>query len=195
MVAGTVEGSILMSHEADLPERQLMVIFDAVLDTDKDGVITAADFTQLARGLCEQLGVPEGPKVAAFERGYLSWWEQIRAACDGDGDGRVTRAEFTAAHRVGQGDPQAFYQEQVGRMVALVAEAADTDGDGFIELAEYERVFRLADVGPDVVLAGFERLDTDGDGRVSTQEFLAGIAHLFLSQDPADLGTSMLGLV
>ena len=183
-----------MSPGADLPERNLTVIFDAVLDTDGDGVITAADFTQLAHGICEQLGVPEGPKAAAIERGYQAWWEQLRADCDADGDGRVTRAEFAAAHLAGQGDPQAYFQEQLSRVIAIVAEAMDLDGDGFIELAEYERAFRVVDVGPEVVMAGFQRLDQDGDGRISTQEFEAGVAHAFLSQDPADPGTFMLGL-
>ena len=75
----------------------------------------------------------------------------------------------------------------------------DTDRDGIIaagdfEQAEYARLFRLADVSDEVVLAGFGRLDQDGDGRISTQEFQAGAAHAFLSQDSANPGTAMLGL-
>ncbi|MGD0609059.1 MAG: hypothetical protein ABSA53_36450 [Streptosporangiaceae bacterium] len=56
------------------------------------------------------------------------------------------------------------------------------------------RLFRLADVSDEVVLAGFGRLDQDGDGRISTREFQAGAAHAFLSQDAANPGTAMLGL-
>jgi EF hand len=44
-----------------------------------------------------------------------------------------------------------------------------------------------------VVLAGFARLDANGDGRISREEFTAGSAHTFLSNDPAHPGTSILG--
>jgi hypothetical protein len=44
-----------------------------------------------------------------------------------------------------------------------------------------------------VVLAAFTRLDTDGDGRISREELVAAIAHVFLSSDPAHPGTDLLG--
>lgn len=183
-----------MQPAPDLRERNLGAIFDAILDTDRDGIIAAGDFEQLAQGVCDQLGVPDGPKAAAIRGAYRSWWQQLSSACDGDGDGQVSRAEFTTAHLTGQGDPETYYQQQLGRLFQIVADAMDIDGDGFIEQAEYARLFRLADVSDEVVLAGFGRLDQDGDGRISTQEFQAGAAHAFLSQDSANPGTAMLGL-
>jgi len=63
-----------------------------------------------------------------------------------------------------------------------VADAMDIDGDGFIEQAEYAQLFHLANVGDEVVLAAFQRLDQDGDGRISTQEFRGGAAHAFLAR-------------
>ncbi len=181
-----------MQPARDLRERNLGTIFDVILDTDRDGIIAAGDFAQLAQGVCGQLDVPDGPRAAAIRDAYQSWWEQLSSACDGDG--RVTRAEFTTAHLTGQGDPEAYYQQQLSRLFEIVAGAMDVDGDGFIEQTEYVRLFRLAQVGDEVVLAGFQRLDQDGDGRISTQEFQAGAAHAFLSQDSADPGTAMLGL-
>ena len=183
-----------MEPAADLRERNLGTVFDAILDHDGDGVITAGDFAQLAAGVCEQLGIPDGPRAVAVRAGYQSWWGQLSATCDRDGDGRITRAEFTTAHLAGQGDPDAYYRQQFGSLAAILAGAMDADGDGLIEQAEYVRLFRVAQVSDQVVLAGFARLDQDGDGRISTQEFQAGAAHVFLSQDPADPGTGMLGL-
>jgi flavodoxin len=79
--------------------------------------------------------------------------------------------------------------QQLSRLFEIVADAMDIDGDGFIEQAEYAQLFHLANVGDEVVLAAFQCLDQDG-----TQEFQAGAAHAFLSQDSANPGTAMLGL-
>ncbi len=53
-------------------------------------------------------------------------------------------------------------------MAAAEAEALDADGGGYIE-------------------------QSDHDGKISVSEFEDGLAHLFLSHDPADPGTAMLG--
>ena len=44
-----------------------------------------------------------------------------------------------------------------------------------------------------VVQAAFERLDADADGKISVAELSDAIGQLFLSQDPADPGTAVLG--
>jgi Ca2+-binding EF-hand superfamily protein len=183
-----------MQPGPDLRERNLGAIFDVILDTDRDGIIAASDFEQLAQGVCDHLGVPDGPQAAAVHSAYRAWWQQLSSACDSDGNGQVTRAEFTTAHLTGHGDPEAYYQQQLSALFEIVTDAMDIDGDGFIGQAEYVRLFRLADVSEEVVLAGFQRLDQDRDGRISTHEFRAGAAHAFLSPDSADPGTAMLGL-
>ena len=176
----------------DLLERNINASF-AIMDTDADGFLTSGDLNAHGARICEQLHIT-GSAADAILDGFLAWWEQLRADCDADGDGRISRAEFTQAMLSGGGDPQAYFSQQVGRTVSLVADAMDTDGDGFIELAEYQALFRSApDFDPQIVQAAFERLDADGDGRISREELQAGIAHLFLSGDQAHPGTTMLG--
>jgi Ca2+-binding EF-hand superfamily protein len=118
----------------------------------------------------------------------------LRADCDADGDGRISRAEFAHAILSGGGDPQAYYSQQMAKLVSLFADALDADGDGFIEPTEYRALFGAApDLDPQVVQAAFGRLDADGDGRISREEFQAAIAQVFLSGDQAHPGTSILG--
>ena len=124
---------------------------------------------------------------------YQPVWRQLRADCDGDGDGRVGRAEFTAAFTAGLGDPRAYYRRLFGPIVDRFARVMDQDGDGFIEAGEYARMFASVSVDERVVRAAFERLDADADGKISVAEFSDAMGQLMLSQDPADPGTVALG--
>lgn len=176
---------------ADLLKRNIDAAF-AILDADADGVITSSDLTTLGTRVCEQLHIAGSQQAAAIQGSYASWWEQLRADCDADGDGRISRAEFAAAMLCGGGDPQAYYTQHLAKQISLIADALDADGDGFIEPTEYLALFGATpSLDPRVVQAIFERLDADGDGRITREEFQA--AHLLLSSDHAHAGTGILG--
>jgi Ca2+-binding EF-hand superfamily protein len=181
-------------NDSDLRARNTDMIF-AVLDTNADGFIAADDLTAIGARVCEQLHITGSPAAAAILEAYESWWEQLRADADADGDGRISRAEFGSAMLDGGGDPQAYFSQGLSKVLVLEADALDSDGDGYISQAEYQALFSAApDLDPQIVLAGFARLDTDGDGRISREEFLTGIEQIILSSDPSDPGTSILGL-
>ncbi len=180
-------------NDPHLRERNIDAIF-AILDTDANGVISSDDMTAMGTRVCEQLHLAGSPAAAAIMDVYASWWEQLRADCDADGDGRISRAEFAQAWLSGDRDPQEYYSQQVGKLIDLLADTLDADGDGYIEQDEYLTLFRaMPNVDREVVLAGFAHLDADGDGRISRDEFTAGASHTFLSSDPAHPGTSILG--
>lgn len=177
-------------NEPDLLKRNVDAAF-TVLDADADGVITSDDLTALGTRVCEQLHIGGSQKAAAIMESYASWWEQLCADCDADGDGRISRAEFAAAMLSGGDDSQAYYSQHLAKQIGLIYDAMDADGDGFIEPTEYLALFGAAPaLDPEVVQAVFERLDADGDGRISREEFQA--AHLILSSDQTHAGTSIL---
>jgi len=181
-----------MDPAADLHERNLGSTFDAA-DTDRDGYITEDDVLAVGRRALDGFGVGDAGLRAEISGLYQSLWLRLRADCDSDGDGRVSRAEFTAALTAGLGDPRAYYQRLFGPIVDRFARVADQDGDGFIEAGEYARMFTSQGVDERVVQAAFERLDADADGKISVAEFSDAMGQLFLSQDPADPGTAALG--
>lgn len=181
-----------MAPESDLPEKNVGSLFD-LLDTDRDGCITADDMPAAARRILDALGITDSQQRAEILALYPPIWEQLRADCDSNGDDRVTRQEFTTAFTTGLGDPRAYYQRLFGPVADLFAQVMDRDGDGFIEAEEYAGVFAPQGMDEHVIRAGFERLDADADGKISTAEFAGAIAQMFLSQDPADPGTAVMG--
>ena len=84
-------------------------------------------------------------------RAFLDHRSHRFASLDADGDGRVTRAEFAAAH-AGR-DPA---------HVAATFDRFDRNHDGVITRAEW-------DAGE---AARFQRIDANGDGVVTREEFL-----------------------
>src|SRR5215472_4788009 len=104
-------------NDTDLRKRNMQAAF-AVLDTDADGVITSDDLTAMGTRVCEQLHITGSPAAATIVDGYASWWEQLRADCDADGDGRISRAEFAHAMLSGGGDPQAYFGQQLGKLMS-----------------------------------------------------------------------------
>ena len=182
----------VMDPVADLRGRNIGSAFDLV-DADRDGYITEDDLLAAARKVLDEFGVTDVGLRAEIVGLYQPVWRQLRADCDGDGDGRVSRQDYVAAFTAGLGDPRAYYKRLVGPVVDWLARVMDHDGDGFIEAGEYARLWASQSVDEHIIQAAFERLDADADGKVSVAEFSDAIGHLFLSQDPADPGTMALG--
>lgn len=95
--------------------------------------------------------------------------EQAFKIIDGDGDGRITRAELEALlSRVGPEPPS---QEELTMMLSEV----DRDGDGSISLEEFGAI-SSAFVKPacDAELRdAFDFFDTDHDGKITADELFA----------------------
>jgi hypothetical protein len=84
-------------------------------------------------------------------------------AADTDGDGRVSRAEFVAAAKVGKGDPAKRFAR------------IDRNGDGMLDKAEIDAMLAKR----------FARLDSDGDGVLSPAERTAAHDKLRAASDGA----------
>jgi len=162
----------VVSREQFIAHR--MKSFD-VLDTDKDGTLSRAEFAKLA----EPPFAPPPPDPATLGRrralydqqfsaidtnddGKMSRAEfQVSAAlsfreADLDGDGRITREEVMLLERMAENERQKARAEHCRVNV-------DCNGDGAIDLEEFANyeTNRL-----------MERLDRDKDGKITLQSFL-----------------------
>ncbi|MFJ7245672.1 oxygenase MpaB family protein [Kitasatospora sp. NPDC098652] len=166
--------------------------FREVLDQTGDGVITVHDLRAMAHNVCWQLELDEAAEARVYAA-FDGWWEQLRAAMDADGDGEVSREEFVAATLAGCDRDGAYLERGLLPALRAVFTAADTDGSGFLEFDEYRAVFGGPRVHPAELSHGFRQLDTDGDGRITVEEFVGGFTEFFTARADSTSGAQLLG--
>ncbi|MFJ9838918.1 oxygenase MpaB family protein [Kitasatospora sp. NPDC101155] len=166
--------------------------FREVLDQTGDGYITVHDLRAMAHNVCWQLELDEAAEARVYEA-FEGWWEQLRAVMDANGDGKVSREEFTAATLAGCDRDEAYLEQGLLPALRAVFTAADTDGSGFLEFDEYRVVFGGPRVHPAELSHGFRQLDTDGDGRITVEEFLGGFTEFFTARADSTSGAQLLG--
>ncbi|MFI9360041.1 oxygenase MpaB family protein [Kitasatospora sp. NPDC053057] len=166
--------------------------FREVLDQTGDGFITVHDLRAMAHNVCWQLELDEAAEARVYAA-FDGWWEQLRAAMDANGDGKVSREEFTAATLAGLDRDEAYLEQGLLPALRAVFVAADTDGSGFLEFDEYRAVFGGPRVHPAELSHGFRQLDTDGDGRITVEEFLSGFTEFFTARADSTSGAQLLG--
>jgi Ca2+-binding EF-hand superfamily protein len=99
--------------------------------------------------------------------------QELFARADLNHDGVLTRAEFQAS--------------RVSRFHAL-----DRNGDGYLSLADLPGPARLLSPGAPRLRGLLNAFDTDRDGRVSLDEFIAGSMRLFDAADTNRTGAVTL---
>jgi Ca2+-binding EF-hand superfamily protein len=162
---------------ASVIEAKSRSVFE-LFDTDQDGLITQDDFIKRANQVIGQF--PDGPSVKSVLDQYTRAWRELAAAADTDQDGQVTRQEF--AQVLATADPQGVARAIGGSMAEF--SLADGDGDGYVDGTEFARLLRGYDVSPSEASTIFGQLDTDGDGRISRQEYWDAMEEFFAGDDP-----------
>ncbi|RKT16666.1 uncharacterized protein (DUF2236 family) [Streptomyces sp. 1114.5] len=179
-------------HRRDTRGSRLDRFFREVLDQTGDGFITVHDLRAMAHNVCWQLELDEAAEARVYAA-FDGWWEQLRTVMDANGDGKVSREEFVAATVAGCDRDGAYLEQGLLPALGAVFTAADADGSGFLEFDEYRTVFGGPRVHPVELSHGFRQLDTDGDGRITREEFLCGFTEFFTARTDSASGTQLLG--
>ena len=74
-------------------------------------------------------------------------------------------------------------RDHVGGPLPYFFKAIDVNGDGLISVTEYENFFRCMGIDSSYAGTSFPALDTDGDGTLSSQEFVAAGEEFFVGED------------
>ncbi|MEV0445925.1 EF-hand domain-containing protein [Streptomyces spectabilis] len=147
----------------------------AMLDTDGDGSISRDEYLARPARVAAAMARPaRDPLVVAAHAAH----ERVYAAMDADGDGRVTLEEYAAW----AGGPA--FDEVCRPALGSLFDLADADATGQLDRASFARLREVLGNPPSGADAAFDALDTDGDGRVSRDEYLASIRAYVISSGP-----------
>lgn len=158
----------------ELQKRKLKRLFD-LYDVDGSGVITAADFETMAESQAKVQGYQRG----SFEYNIIfsqfkTLWNNFQKDVDIDGDGQVTLEEFLERKA-----KQLSFKESY-RPLWLERQSGNPTSQSYERSYEEDVIAKLTNLI-------FERLDVDGNGEISRQEyeqgFLAGLSDSNLSED------------
>ncbi|MFE7129958.1 EF-hand domain-containing protein [Streptomyces sp. NPDC057638] len=163
-------------------ERKIASRF-AAFDQDGNGYIDRQDFSGAAAAILSEFSVTARcGKGQDLYSGAEAFWQGMAGIADVDGDQRVTRQEFiTGAVKRLRDNPQRFAEIARPFLHAVIA-IADEDGQG-MTVPAVERVLRVLGVSPGGAAAVASGLDSDGDGRISEEQALAGFAAYYVTPE------------
>lgn len=161
----------------------------AQLDADGNGALELSDLQSLAQKLCDRLVPAENAaEQAEVMAGYEELWQLLASQADSDGDGTVSETEYLAAMDTGVLADETNYDASVGRIVTALFRALDADSSGQLDMNELVTMGAAYEMEPEDVRDLFGKLDTDGDGTVSLEEFQAAVRDFYMSDNPESAG-------
>ncbi|MBV8541665.1 MAG: EF-hand domain-containing protein [Pseudonocardiales bacterium] len=172
-------------------DRKFIVLFNW-FDQGKDGYLTHEDFQRMAERFASVAQEEDQVNATAMRDAVENWWGLLLAAGDTDADGRLARPEFIEAMKSSVTSPGNFESAVLAIADALMS-ALDTNRDGLVESQEYAHMYSALGVSPEHGSDAFRRLDRDGDGAISHEEFRTAIREFYLSDDENAPGNWLIG--
>ncbi|EGJ32782.1 MULTISPECIES: EF-hand domain-containing protein [Moorena] len=165
----------------ELQKRKLKKLFD-LYDVDGSGVITEADYEKMAQSQAKVQGYQPGSlEYNIICSQFKTLWKNLQKEVDINDDGEVTLEEFLE-HKA----KQLSFKEQY-RPLWLERQS------GIKTSQSYERSYE-EDVIAKLTNLIFERLDVDGNGEISRQEYKQGFLSHFSDGNLTDEIFSKLDL-
>lgn len=155
------------------------------MDGNGDGFLEEQDFQALAARWTRLRGPGDEQRLTAI---MLGWWTTLLAASDLDRDNKVTLDEVLLVVDLLPDMP-----ETVTGTADAMFEAIDQNQDGLISAVEYRQLIEAWNGRPTDTDATFPLLDSDGDGKLSREEFTALWLEFWAGDDAAAPGTLVFG--
>ena len=176
-------------------QKQKLPLLFAVHDLNQDGVINRADFEEYSARIASTRGW--GRDSAEYEElvdRFMAFWNGLDELARRKGARQVTVKEWLENWDEILANPK-LYDQIVLPIGHAVFTMLDQDGDGEITAKEYANTFKFSGLDEHDAAAAFERLDLNHDGRLSSEEFITLAHQFFRSNDPADPGNALFGVL
>jgi Ca2+-binding EF-hand superfamily protein len=153
------------------------------LDVNGDGHIDSDDIELLVKNHGDAYGFPEDtPEYAELAQRTRAIWEQIKLF-DSDGDGVVSLDEYVDGFEAFLSRRDVFL-ESMDVLVDSFYEMADQDRDGALAERELILHFRAWNHSEEQAREAFPRLDRNGNGAISKEDWMANLEEFYFSEDP-----------
>jgi Ca2+-binding EF-hand superfamily protein len=164
-------------------------------DFDDDGDIDRSDFEASAERTSDEFGHPaDSPARQRLLALSLGLWDHLASVADVDRDGAIDLQEYKNAFAAGLLETEASFDQGYRPFLDAIMAVADADGNGFLDAQQHVRwtgaLMRLPEADAREV---HRRLDTDGDGLISTADLLQAIRDYYFDDDPDGVGSWLLG--
>jgi Ca2+-binding EF-hand superfamily protein len=169
---------------SEFQKRKLSLRFYMV-DTSKNGIVELSDFEHQGQKVAELRGIQPGS--AEYEEiisAYIGIWETYWKGADTDGDNAITVDEYIKfTERAIAAKAEGKVQLVTGKDVF---DTLDINGDGEIDLKEYAIYLKALGRSEEDAKIAFFKIDRDGDGKLSRDEFATAMYDYHTSNDPQD---------
>ena len=167
---------------SEFQKRKLALGF-YMFDTSKDGIVELADFEHHAQKLAELRGIqPGSTDYEKILSASLAKWETFWKPADTDGDNKITLDEYLKSADIliaaNTGEKTNFTVDKG------TFDCVDIDGNGEITLKEYTIYLKSLGRSEEDAKIAFSKIDTNGDGKLSRDEFGIALYEYHASNDP-----------
>jgi Ca2+-binding EF-hand superfamily protein len=164
-------------------------------DFDGDGRIERSDFEASAGRMADEFELSShSPARQRLLELSLGVWDHLDSVADTNRDGEITLEEYKQAFSSGLLETEASFEQGYQPFLQAIMAIADTDGDGMLDADEHARwtgsLMNLPDGDARQI---HRRLDTDGDGLITTQDLLQAIHDFYFDENPDSVGMWLLG--
>jgi Ca2+-binding EF-hand superfamily protein len=162
-------------------------------DTNGDGILTEDEFLRVGQGILDTYGTSEdSPKGKAVMEGIRSFWERHLEGMDLNEDGRISREEYHGALE-GNIRGNNGVEAVVVPFWEAILDLADESGDGALDAAEFVQIMAAFGVSEGDATYTFGNIDADGNGEITTDEWLKALRQFWTSTDPDAPGNTLFG--
>ncbi|MFF0745520.1 EF-hand domain-containing protein [Streptomyces sp. NPDC004111] len=166
---------------SDVRGREYDLAFDT-LDANANGVLEEQDFVTLGKSIARAAGIADSSAKATTLAGeWRRCWVLLLEHADANGDGLISREEFRQAMSGAQGDPAVLERNLRAGFEAEFA-VIDTDDDGVATVEQMAEFLLAWGLESDMARTVAERLDRNGDGHITREEYVTGWSGCFLEE-------------